>query len=174
MQIFDQHNPRNPQSGHRLLRAFYSPQERDGEDFYFLKQDDHLLVYVGRYHTFPETSTRAGQTKLIADQIELPLPAVRWFINVIEQKFFKPPEGGGLAAHKLSYEEEVAGETLHVLRSMAAGCDHPGYTITNASRQSHMSSEDLQTLSLSDPWLFNNGLMDYLKQLADDYEQGRL
>ncbi|WP_347332983.1 hypothetical protein [Marinimicrobium locisalis] len=174
MQIFEQYDPRNPKPEHQLLRFFESPMKTDGMDFYFIKQNSHFLVYRERVHTFPETSSRAGQSKLIANQIELPIPAIRWFIDVIEQKFFKPPEEGGLPAHKLSYEEEVAGETLHILRSMGAGCDHPGYTITNASRQSHMSSDDLQTLSLSDPWLFENGLMDYLKQLAEDYEQGRL
>lgn len=175
MQQFKQHDPRNPQPEHQVLRVFISPQEDKGEDFYFIKQNQHLLVYSERFHTFPDTSPyRAGQTKLLADQLEMPLAAIRWFINVIEQKFFKSPEQGGLPAHKLSFKEQVSGEDLHVLRSMNAGCDHPGYKITNSSRRSHLSSDDPQTVSLSDPWLFDNGLMDFLKQLADDYEQGRL
>ena len=89
-------------------------------------------------------------------------------------KFFKSPEEGGLPASKISYEEIVAGEDLHVMRSANAGCPHPGYAITNGSRRSHMAPRNMQTVSLSDPWLFQNGLMDYLKSLADNFEQGRL
>ncbi len=175
MQQFEQHNPRNPQSEHQVLKMFVSPQEEDGEDFYFLKQNQHLLVYAERFHTYPETSPfMPGKTELIADQLEMPLEGIRWFVNVIEQKFFKSPEDGGLPAHKISYKETVADEDLHVLRSMNAGCKHPGYKITNASRRSHLSDDDLQGLSLSDPWLFQGRLMDFLKEVADKFERGML
>ena len=175
MQIFSLYDPRNPATEHNLLKFFKSPQENDGEDFYFLKQENCLLVYSERIHTYPLTSDyMPGQSELFADQFEMPLVSIRWLINVIEQKFFKSPEEGGLPANKISYEEIVAGEDLHIMRSVYAGCDHPGYDITNGSRRCHLASDDLQTLSLSDPWLFKNGLMDYLKTLADDYEQGRL
>ena len=175
MQLFAQYDPRNPSSEHQLLRFFKSPQKEKGSDFYFIKQNNHLLVYTERFHTYPLTSDfMPGQTELFADQFEMPLEAIRWLINVIEQKFFKSLEEGGLPASKISYEEIVAGEDLHVMRSANAGCPHPGYAITNDSRRSHMDADDLQTLSLSDPWLFQNGLMDYLKSLADDFEKGRL
>jgi len=175
MQLFQQYDPRNPKSEHQLLKFFKSPQEVNGEDFYFIKQGHHLLVYSERFHTYPLTSDfMPGQTELFADQFEMPLEAIRWFINVVEQKFFKAPEDGGVPANKISYEEIVAGEDLHVMRSANAGCPHPGYAITNGSCRSHMDSDDVQTLSLSDPWLFQNGLMDYLKSLADAFEQGKL
>lgn len=175
MQQFDQYNPRMPLIEHQLLKFFKSPQEENGEDFYFLKQDNYLFVYSERYHTYPSTSDfMPGQTEIFADQFEMPLEAIRWFIDVIEQKFFKSPEEGGLPAHKISYKETVAGENLHVMRSANAGCPHSGYTITNSSRRSHMDPDDPQEMSFSDPWLFQHGLMDYLKSLADAYEQGKL
>lgn len=174
MQLFEQYNPNTPQAEHRLLQFFKSPQEVNGEDFYFIKQDRYILIYSERLHIFPPTSKHYGKQELLADQFEMPLEAIRWFINVVEQKFFKAPEEGGLPANKISYEEIVAGEDLHVMRSANAGCPHPGYAITNGSRRSHLDSDDLQTLSLSDPWLFQNGLMDYLKSLAKDFESGRL
>lgn len=175
MQLFEQYNPNTPRMEHHLLNFFKSPQETNGEDFYFIKQDQHLLIYSEYLRTYPLTSPyNAGQTKLLTDQFELPLESIRWFINVVEKKFFKSPEEGGLAANKISYEEIVAGEDLHVMRSANAGCPHPGYAITNGSRRSHMSARNMQTLSLSDPWLFQNGLMDYLKSLADAFEQGKL
>lgn len=174
MQLFEQYDPRLPKLKHKLLKFFKSPQENNGEDFYFLTQDNYLLIYSERLHIYPSTSKHFGTQKLLADQFEMPLEAIRWFINVIEQKFFKSPEEGGLPAHKISYEEIIAGEDLHIMRSANAGCPHPGYVITNGSRRSHMSSDDMQTLSLSDPWLFNNGLMNYLKSMADDFEKGKL
>ena len=174
MQQFSQYNPKQPLTEHQLLKFFKSPQEENGEDFYFLKQEKHLLIYSERLHIYPPTSKHFGTQKLLADQLEMPLEAIRWFINVIEQKFFKSPEEGGLPAHKISYEEVVAGEDLHVMRSANAGCPHPGYAITNGSRHSHMASWSLQEISFSDPWLFQNGLMDYLKSLADAFEQGKL
>lgn len=175
MQLFEQYNPNAPRIEHRLLKIFKSPQEDNGEDFYFIKQDRYILIYSEYLRVYPLTSPyNAGQTKLLADQFEMPLEAIRWFINVVEQKFFKSPEDGGLPANKISYEEIVAGEDLHVMRSANAGCPHPGYVITNGSRRSHLAARNMQTLSFSDPWLFQNGLMDYLKSLADAVEQGKL
>ena len=104
----------------------------------------------------------------------MPLSGIRWFINAIEQKFFKSPEDGGLPADKISYEEIVDGEDLHIIRSVTVGCSHPGYVVTNGSRHSHISSISLQTLALSDPWLFKRGLMDFLKEIANKYEAGQL
>ena len=173
MKQFTLYNPRQPLARQHLLKKFVKPQSSN--DVYFVREDNHLLVYDEELHTYPLTSPyRPGETKLIADQFEMPLSGIRWFINVIEQKFFKSPEEGGLAADKISYEEVVDGEELHVMRVVYAGCDHPGYDITNGSRYSYISSTSLQTLALSDPWLFHGGLMDFLQEIADQYESGQL
>lgn len=83
-----------------------------------MKGHDHLLVYRERYHTYPMTAGElTGTTELRHYQFETPLPGIRWFINAIEQKFFKSPDKGGLPANKLSYEEMVAGEALHISRT---------------------------------------------------------
>lgn len=174
MQIFELYNPRQPLTLQRLLKYWVSPQEENGQDFYFVTVDDYLLIYVEQIRIYPPASPRYGTQKIIANQLEMPLAAVRWYINVIEQKFFKSPEEGGLPAHKISFEEIVAGEDLHIMRSMSAGCAHPGYDLTNGSRNSHILSSSPQTFSASDPWLFEGGLMDFFKELADKYETGQL
>ena len=175
MKTFTQYDPRNPLPQQRLLKKYEKPLGTNKPDFYFLTEGEHLLVYREKVHTYPMTSDiRPGESRLIANQFEMPLTGVRWFINAIEQKFFKSPEEGGLPADKISFEEVVDGEDLHIIRSMYAGCQHPGYKITNSSRRSHLSSDDLQTLSMADPWLFKGGLMDFLKEIADRYEQGTL
>ena len=45
------------------------------------------------------------------------------------------------------------------------------FHLTNRDRTSHISDTFEQTISVSDPWLFENGLMDFLKEIADKYEQ---
>jgi hypothetical protein len=172
MKQFTLYNPREPLARQQLLKKFDKPQSE--YDAYFIREDNHLLIYEEKFHTYPPTSASYGQTELIADQFEIPLRGVRWFINVIEQRFFKSPEEGGLPADKISYEEIVDGEDLHVIRAVYAGCDHPGYVITNGSRYSYISSRSLQTFAMSDPWLFRDGLMDFLKEIADQYESGQL
>lgn len=173
MKQFTLYNPQQPLENHKLLKKYERPQS--DYDIYFITQDNHLLVYKRKMHEFPLTSPyRPGETELIENQFEMPMAGVRWFINAIEQKFFKSPEDGGLPANKISYEEIVDGEDLHIIRSVTAGCSHPGYVVTNGSRHSHISSISLQTLALSDPWLFKRGLMDFLKEVATKYESGEL
>jgi|GEM_PF-827327 len=174
MKEFSLYNPRHPKDGQILIGSWMSPQKENGQDFYFVRELDHVIVYAEKLHVYPPTSPKYGQQKLIADQLEMPLEGVRWYIDVIEKKFFKPPEEGGLPANKISYREEVAGERLHIMRSMNAGCKHPGYDLTNLSRSSHILSTSSQDFSASDPWLFQGGLMDFLKDVADQYENNTL
>lgn len=173
MRQFTLYNPQQPLVHQNLLRKYVRPQSE--YDVYFVREDSHLLVYKQKLHTYPMTSPfNPGESELFENQFEMPLSGVRWFINVIEQKFFKSPQEGGLPAEKISFEEVVDGEELHVIRVVYAGCDHPGYKITNGSRYSYISSTSLQTLALSDPWLFQNGLMDFLKEIATQYEARNL
>ena len=174
MKQLEMYDPRNPLAGQQLLRVFKEPLEQ-GQDYFFIRNDEHLLIYREQLHTFPPNAIggRAGTTKLFRYQFTIPLPGIRWFIDVIEKKFFKSPHEGGLPAHKLSYEEIVAGEDLHVMRSMGGG-DRPGYTLTNATQRAHGAERNPQRITLPDDWLFEGGLMDYLKELANKYEQGQL
>jgi hypothetical protein len=172
MQKFDLYNPQQFKEHQILLKKYEKPQS--GYDEYFVKDGDFIILYGEKLHVYPATSPRYGEQKLIADQLEMPLAAVRWYVNVIEQKFFRSPEEGGLPANKISYREEVAGENLHIMRSMSAGCVHPGYALTNSSRNSHILASSRQTFSASDPWLFQGGLLDFLKDIAARYEQSKL
>lgn len=173
MHQFEMYNPLDSLPEQRLLRVYNDPMG-GGDKYYFIHQSEHLLIYLEDFHTYPKTAgDLAGTTELFRYQYEMPLPGIHWFIDVIEQKFFKSPSEGGLPANKLSYEETVSGEVLHVMRTLGGG-ERPGYVITNGSRHAHYGGPDLQELNLSDRWLFDGGLMDYLKELADQYEQGTL
>lgn len=173
MPNYEMYDPRNPKQAHQLVRIFDDPMG-GADKYFFIKENDDFVIYDEQLHIYPATAgALAGTTKLFRSQFEMPMTGIRWFIDVIEQKFFKRKEEGGLPAHKLSYEQIVAGEDLHVMRSMGGG-DRPGYTITNASRRDRIDGTDPQRFSISDKWLFEDGLMDYLKELADKYEQGTL
>lgn len=173
MQTVEMYDPRDPNPNYEVLRIFKEPLQQ-GQDYFFVKAVNHLLIYRERLHTYPETAgDLAGTKEYRRYQFAMPLRGIRWFIDVIEQKFFKSPNEGGLPANKLSYEEIVAGEDLHVMRSMGGG-HRPGYTITNATQRAHGAERNPQRLTLPDDWLFEGGLMDYLKELADNYENGQL
>lgn len=102
MKQLEMYDPRNPLAGQQLLRVFKEPLEQ-GQDYFFIRNDEHLLIYREQLHTFPPNAIggRAGTTKLFRYQFTIPLLGIRWFIDVIEQKFFKSPHEGGLPAHKL-------------------------------------------------------------------------
>lgn len=173
MKQFELYDPRVPRPETMVLKLVEGPLKKD-QNYFFIKNDDYLIVYRERIHIFPATAGElAGQTELLNYQFEMPLSGIRWFIDVIEQKFFKSPHEGGLSANKLSYEEIVAGEDLHVMRTLGGG-NRPGYVITNASRRSHIAERNMQELEFCDYWLFQDGLMDYLKELAEKYEQGTI
>src|SRR5690554_4272730 len=97
MQQFKMYDPRNPQPTQQLLRVYNNPM--GGEDEYFLvKQDNHLLVCQEHFHTYPSTAGggKAGTNKLFKYQTEIPFVGIRWLSNMIEQKFFKSPDEGDL------------------------------------------------------------------------------
>jgi hypothetical protein len=175
MKALDLFNPSQPSAHQKVLRYFQSPQKENGYDFYFVKDQEYLYIYTERLHEYPLTSPhRPGEKKLIADQLEIPMSAIVWLIGVIEKKFSKPPEEGGVPASSISYCETIDGERLHVNRSMNAGCNHPGYTLTNLDRVSHITDVSKQSISFSDPWLFQNGLMEFFKDLAEKHDKGEL
>lgn len=167
MQLFAQYNPRQPQPEHQLLRFFKSPQEENGEDFYFIRQDNHLLVYKERLYIFPPTSKHYGEQELIANQFEIPLEGIRWLIDIIDEKSFFTPREDGLKVQTIRYKEQIAGEYLYLVRKVGIGCDSPGCVIINGSRRHNSLQNDLQSLFLSEACLLNIELLNFLRSLTN-------
>ena len=169
MQTFSLYLPPSPNENQRLLFSQEHPFQ-PGTHYYFVREMNHILIYREEM----KTNLKTSEKKLLANQIEIPMEGISWFIDVMEKKFFEGPEDDSLPANKISYEEVVAGERLHILRAATAGCEYPGYDLTNLSRQSYILASCKQDVSFADPWLFEFGLMDFLKKTAHQYEMGKL
>jgi hypothetical protein len=49
-----------------------------------------------------------------------------------------------------------------------------GYRLVNLSRRSNISETDIQEFAMPDPFLFNYGLMDFLKDLGARISRGEV
>jgi hypothetical protein len=150
----------------KLIKKFDIPCYKGSEDF-FLKKDNHIIIYSQKWMTL------FGNTELAADQIEIPASAIQWIIDTIEIKFFKPPSEGGLPADKFHHKETIEGELLKINRGVATGGEGiGGYRLLNLSRKKHTLDTWNQEYAMPDPFLFEYGLMDFLKEIADKIKKG--
>lgn len=90
----------------------------------------------------------------------------------------KPSTQGGLPPNKIATDKEQAsGEHLALTRAMDAGNARRdgGYTINNFDRENHFyKSSNFQRITFSDSFLFEGGLMDLWKDLAQKHQNGTL
>jgi len=107
------------------------------------------------------------------NQTELPLSAVAWLVDVIENRFWKVPSEGGLPKDVFHFTGEIAGETINVIRgSCLAGEDIGGFTITNLSRGSYIDETQEQAHDITDHVLIEMKYMDFLRDLAARIARG--
>jgi hypothetical protein len=167
---FELIDPDKLDKGYVLLKKMDDPIFKDDELF-FIKKEKHLIIYSREFFTNLKTKI----TELLADQIEIPLPAIRWIIDTIEIKFFKPPGQGGLPAEQFHWCEIIEGEELCIMRAFdPTGEGLPGYDLVNLNRYGYISDTSNQEFSFFDNFLFEHGLMNFLKEIAGKYERGEL
>ena len=111
-------------------------------------------------------------------QSDFPMEFLPWFAKALTE-FQKPPIEGGLPSGAMtSTDEDVGGEMLCIQRAMGAGNGHGGYTIRNRSRCKRGNDIDTEfephTVSWGDNFLFEGGLLDLIKDLRKQFEQGKL
>jgi hypothetical protein len=109
---FELIEPDQLDSNYVLLGKFNNPC-LEGDEIFFVKKANYLIIYSREWFT----NFKSKITKLLQDQIELPFSAVRWIIDTIEIKFFKPPSEGGLPAEQFHWCEVIEGEELCIMRS---------------------------------------------------------
>ncbi|TBW56512.1 hypothetical protein EZI54_09450 [Marinobacter halodurans] len=114
--------------------------------------------------------------KYATTQFEYPMAGARWFVDTIERFFLHPDHPNAIPRGKFNVREEVDGETLGVTRGAAyGGRDIPGYTFDNLNRIEHstiMEGPFCQMFEMGDPWLFEDGLFDLFKDIAERHERG--
>ncbi len=116
---------------------------------------------------FREESYNSVKKKHLKEQLEIPTPGLTWAIDTIENGFGKKPDEGGLPRDVLHAEKVVGNEELYIRRTMNCGApNQQGYTLKNFSRCSYMDSDEYQSVQLPDYLLFEEGLLDRLKNMC--------
>jgi putative sterol carrier protein len=138
----------------------------DNDYFFWLRDGDYLIWAVAGLGASYEGRPRKW---VGGNQLEIPKEGLFWLIKVIEEKFFKTEAEGGLAKGQFGYEEVVNGEKLVVSRMFGT----PGYSFRNHSRYSHLwdGSTDPQEAMFTDEMLFEKGMFDEFKKLAEKIEK---
>lgn len=113
--------------------------------FLFYENESCLLIYNSDYGSDP--------MKVVADQIEIPLPALAWLKDTIENGFRKPVSAGGFSNTKHGASGTFDGEEVLIVRAMYAGTDKPGFNIVNKSRLSHILAICPQSISFTDEFV---------------------
>jgi len=157
-------DPLNPQASGRLLASITS-DERPEENYHFLAVGmHHIIIASCEFKSFRENEP----PEWFVNQLVLPRRGIPWYVDTIENKFFKKPEEGGLSADEFKWTETVDGEKLQVARSFGT----VGYTLSTLSRR----DEDGFALefTFTDEFLFEHGMFDAFKRVADLVRQGEL
>lgn len=170
MRIFTDIDPHQLENDSRIVFIFEEYDENISRSrFYHLLKDENHFIWASK-------SLRPARNglpeKLFGSSIlEFPISGLQWFIDTLEQKFFKTEAEGGLAKDQFAYDEIVDGEHLCVSRMFGT----PGYGFRNYSRQDHLWEEgdedDPQQADLSDELLFEKGLFEKFKEVAQQLAQ---
>ncbi|MCG6202421.1 hypothetical protein [Psychromonas antarctica] len=159
--------------GNFKLIADIKKPSKPHKDFLFYKYENLLVIFTGGNWTNKKT----GEVKYSHYQACFPLAVLPWVIKMLDY-FDTPPNEGGLPAGKISNKEEIDGELLLFTRGVCVGGpDHGGYNLENLSRIAYGWEDDsnyYQGFDFPDPWLYDGGLLEFWKALANKYENGLL
>ena len=164
-------DPDNPPVGAKLIAKVEDSLNYPGRYYSFFKQDEYLSIC--RHRIIKPKDSAEFQ---ITSQFDVPLAVLSWFVSKLEF-FRKMPHEGGLPHGKILIDKEpVANEQLAICRLINAGTPRGdgGYQINNFSREDRDVSGTFQQESFSDSLLFEGGLMDTWRALAEKYEQNAL
>lgn len=106
-------------------------------------------------------------------QLELPINALPWLIDTIENKFWKKASEGGLPGDTLHVDYIAENENLRIRFSPNCGTEGvQGVTLENYSRKGR--HVDWQEMQLPYSLLREDGMLDLLKDIFTQHERGLL
>lgn len=165
-------NPDIPPTGIKLIARTNDKLNYPKRFYSFYKQDKHISIVC---HWIVTPKNKAPY--LTTDQFDAPLEILPWFVDKLDF-FMKPSTQGGLPPNKIATDkEQVGGENLILGRLMNAGNARRegGYDICNLQRKEYLQKSTMyQRISFSDSFLFEGGLMDLWKDLAQKHQNGTL
>ncbi|WP_051146582.1 hypothetical protein [Marinobacter daepoensis] len=167
-------DPENPPEGYAKI-AHGTDKDRGDIPWDFFVTDKHLLLVSKELVQLDEDDPG----EFVTEQYEYPLGAARWFVDTIARFFLHPDHPKAVPRGAITVEEEVDGEMLGVTRGAQYGSvlkGIPGYSLDNLNRYAHTtirtSDNWCQMFEMGDPWLFDQGLLDVFKGIAERHERG--
>ncbi len=153
---------------HPNLVASIADDRDENRTYYFLLVDDYLILSNTTYFTNKVT----GVSKWLHYQIEFPKQGMQWFLDALENQFFKTEAEGGLPRGVFNCEGEVGGERLKLRRAFDVGgeCGYAFITLDRKNENSVMS----RSYTFTDTFLFENGMIDLMKDIAAKLQRGKL
>lgn len=141
--------------------------------WHFFVSDQHLIIVKKVWIQLDESEPGQYSTR----QYEYPITGARWFVDTVERFFLPPNHPNAVPRGEITIEESVDGEILGVTRGAWFGGEHiPGYSFDNLNRIEHSTvlpeGAFCQMFEMGDPWLFEDGLFDLFKEIADRHERG--
>ena len=137
---------------------------RDGESYFVLIIDNHLILATTYFHpTF---------NKWLHYQIEFPKQGLQWFLDTLRDKFFKTEAEGGLPKGKFSDKTTINGERMKLSRAFNAdGKGGGGYSFYTLDRKKYDLAKEF---TFTDALLFEHGMIKMFQEVADKIAAGEL
>ena len=164
MKQFSEIDPLTIANDSRLVASI--PDSTDHETtWYFLVDGDHLII--------ADTAFRAARNRWLHYQIEFPKRGLLWYLDTLQNKFFKTEAEGGLPKGQFHDKTVIDGERLKLGRAFNAdGKGGGGYSFVTLDRKESYGTAKEYTFT--DEFLFKNGLIQVLQNLADKVRAGQL
>ena len=126
---------------------------------------NHLYICYASEKYFVFQSFQKLKSMDVRGQVVMPISAIKWLIDTVENKFWTPPGQGGLPKNIHFVEIELDGEIIVLQRSMNAGAEgEMGFSLGNKSRPCDILPNTIQQTSVSD-YLLKNLIFPDLKRL---------
>jgi hypothetical protein len=168
-------DPEFPPAGYQKVgeSVDWQRSKTSRKTWYFFTYQDYLIIADREW-----LKGRNGKPgKYASSQYEYPIAGARWFVDTVERFFLQPDDPNAVPRDKFNVREEIDGETLGVTRGAAFGGRYiPGYSFDNLNRIEHSTvmpeGPFCQMFKMGDPWLFEDGLFDLFREIAERHERG--
>lgn len=136
------------------------------ETYYFLIDDNYLILALKDFYL--------PTKEWMIDQIEFPKWGLIWFLDSLLNRFTRTEAEGGLRKNQLNDTGVVGGEKLVLGRSFGLGKDGrtSGYKFTTYDRETENGFP--KSYSFTDKYLFEDGMLDLMKEIAQKIQNGEL
>ena len=155
-------------AGHILEAVIQDPVAADKTHFIVSNEKD--LIFLRKFPPLPIYG-KENEPGFALAQTEIPLDALPWIIDIIENKFWKPASQGGLSNSVLHVNNLVAGEDILIRFTPNCGDEgEKGFTLENYARLPLRGSDNHQSIQLSNRLLRDSGLLGLFKQIVSKYQ----